>query len=476
MYEELGLYIDGEFIRGGGRREQDVLNPANDEVLGRLPHASTEDLDRALAAAQRAFESWRRTSPMERSAILRKVAELARERADAIGRNITLDQGKPLAEAVGEVTGCAEHAEWHAEECRRIYGRVIPARVEGVRQLVVREPIGVCAAFTPWNFPFNQAIRKIVAAIGAGCTIIVKGPEDAPSAVVALARLFHDAGLPAGCLNVVWGVPHEVSDYLIRSPIVRKISFTGSVPVGKQLAALAGSLMKRCTMELGGHSPVIVCADGDIVRAAKLVAALKFRNAGQVCVAPSRVYVERAAYERFLETFVAAAEKLKIGDGLEAGTRMGPLAHQRRVGSMTEFVDDARERGAVAVTGGARIGERGNFFAPTVLTEVPDDALVMTSEPFGPVVPIVRFDSLEEALTRANRLPYGLASYAFTSSIRNAHIISTGLEAGMVNINHFGIALAETPFGGIKDSGYGSEGGTETFDGYLNTKFITQMA
>ncbi len=476
MYEELGLYIDGEFISGGGRREQDVLNPANDEVLGKLPHASTEDLDRALSAAQRAFESWRKTSPLERSAILRKVAELARERAEAIGRNITLDQGKPLAEAVREVSGCAEHAEWHAEECRRIYGRVIPARVEGVRQLVVREPIGVCAAFTPWNFPFNQAIRKIVAALGAGCTIIVKGPEDAPSAVVALARLFHDAGLPAGCLNVVWGVPHEVSDYLIRSPIVRKISFTGSVPVGKQLAALAGSLMKRCTMELGGHSPVIVCEDGDIVRAAKVVAALKFSNAGQVCVSPSRVYVERAAYERFVETFVAAAEKLKVGDGLAPDTRMGPLAHQRRVGSMTEFVEDARERGAVAVTGGARIGEVGNFFAPTVLTEVPDDALVMTSEPFGPVVPIVRFDSLDEALARANRLPYGLASYAFTGSIRNAHAISTGLEAGMVNINHFGMALAETPFGGIKDSGYGSEGGSETFDGYLNTKFITQMA
>ena len=476
MYEELGLYIDGEFIRGGGRREQDVLNPANDEVLGKLPHASTEDLDRALAAAQRAFESWRRTSPMERSAILRKVADLARQRADVIGRNITLDQGKPLAEAVGEVKGCAEHADWHAEECRRIYGRVIPARVEGVRQLVVREPIGVCAAFTPWNFPFNQAIRKIVAALGAGCTIIVKGPEDAPSAVVALARLFHDAGLPAGCLNIVWGVPHEVSDYLIRSPIVRKISFTGSVPVGKQLAALAGSLMKRCTMELGGHSPVIVCEDADIVRAAKIVASLKFRNAGQVCVSPSRVYVARPAYERFVETFVAAAEKLKVGDGLESDTRMGPLAHQRRVGSMTEFVEDARERGAVAVTGGARIGERGNFFAPTVLIEVPDDAMVMTSEPFGPVVPIVRFDSLDEALTRANRLPYGLASYAFTSSIRNAHAISSGLEAGMVSINHSGIALAETPFGGIKDSGYGSEGGSETFDGYLNTKFITQMA
>ena len=476
MYEELGLYIDGEFIRGGGRREQDVLNPANDEVLGKLPHASTEDLDRALAAAQRAFESWRKTSPLERSAILRKVAELARERADAIGRNITLDQGKPLAEAVREVSGCAEHAEWHAEECRRIYGRVIPPRVEGVRQLVVREPIGVCAAFTPWNFPFNQAIRKIVAALGAGCTIIVKGPEDSPSAVVALARLFHDAGLPPGCLNLVWGVPHEVSDYLIRSPIVRKISFTGSVPVGKQLAALAGSLMKRCTMELGGHSPVIVCGDAEIERAAKVVAAMKFSNAGQVCVAPSRIYVERPAYDKFLETFVAAARKIKVGDGLASDTRMGPLAHRRRVGSMTEFVEDARERGAVAVAGGERIGERGNFFAPTVLTEVPDDAMVMTSEPFGPVVPIVSFDSLDEALARANRLPYGLASYAFTTSIRNAHAISTGLEAGMVNINHFGMALAETPFGGIKDSGYGSEGGSETFDGYLNTKFITQMS
>ncbi len=476
MYEELGLYIDGEFIRGGGRREQDVLNPATDEVLGKLPHASTEDLDRALAAAQRAFETWRKTSPLERSAILRKVGTLTRERAEAIGRNITLDQGKPLAEAIGEVTTCAEHADWHAEECRRIYGRVIPPRLDGVRQLVVREPIGVCAAFTPWNFPFNQAIRKIVAALGAGCTIIVKGPEDAPSAVVALARLFHDAGLPAGCLNVVWGVPHEVSEYLIHSPIVRKISFTGSVPVGKQLAALAGSLMKRCTMELGGHSPVIVCDDADLERSAKMVAALKFRNAGQVCVSPSRIYVGKPAYERFVETFVAAAEKIKVGDGTDPATRMGPLAHARRVTSMGEFVGDASERGATVLTGGARIGERGNFFAPTVLAEVPDDAMVMTSEPFGPVIPVTRFDSLEEALARANRLPYGLASYAFTTSLRNAHLISNGLEAGMVNINHFGMALAETPFGGIKDSGYGSEGGTETFDGYLNTKFITQMA
>ncbi|HET7096025.1 MAG TPA: aldehyde dehydrogenase family protein, partial [Casimicrobiaceae bacterium] len=258
MYETLALYIDGEFISGGGRREQEVHNPATGEVIGRLPHATTEDLDRALAAGQRAFETWRNVSPMEKSRILRKVGELTRERADAVARNITLDQGKPLAESKGEVTRCADHCDWHAEECRRIYGRVIPPRLPNIRQMVLREPIGVCAAFTPWNFPYNQAIRKIAAAVGAGCTIIIKGPEDTPSAVVAIARMFHEAGLPKGVLNVVWGVPSEISQYLIRSPIVRKVSFTGSVAVGKQLASLAGAQMKRVTMELGGHSPVIV--------------------------------------------------------------------------------------------------------------------------------------------------------------------------------------------------------------------------
>ena len=283
MYPTLTLYIDGQFITAQGRKEQDVLNPATNQVIAKLPHATTEDLQRAVASAQRAFETWRKTSPLDRAKVLRKVAELARERAPEIGRNITLDQGKPLAEAVGEVMFCAEHAEWHAEECRRIYGRVIPSRQEGVRQLVLREPIGVCAAFSPWNFPFNQAIRKITAALGAGCTMVIKGPEDAPSAVVAIAQLFHDAGLPPGCLNVVWGVPHEVSDFLIRHPAVRKISFTGSVAVGKQLAGLAGSLMKRCTMELGGHAPVVVCDDADVEAAADMLVPFKFRNAGQVC-------------------------------------------------------------------------------------------------------------------------------------------------------------------------------------------------
>ena len=475
MYPPLSLYINGQFITAQGRKEQDVLNPATNQVIGKLPHATTEDLQLAVTSAQRAFETWRKTSPLDRSKVLRKVAELARERANDIGRNITLDQGKPLAEAVGEVMFCAEHAEWHAEEARRIYGRVIPPRQDGVRQLVLREPIGVCAAFSPWNFPFNQAIRKITAALGAGCTMVIKGPEDAPSAVVAIAQLFHDAGLPPGCLNVVWGVPHEVSDFLIRHPAVRKISFTGSVAVGKQLAGLAGSLMKRCTMELGGHAPVVVCDDADVEAAADMLVPFKFRNAGQVCISPTRFYVQEGAYDKFVARFLAKLEKVKVGDGLLKETRMGPLAQARRVTAMAGFIADAHQRGATVLVGGSAMGGDGNFFAPTVITDLPEDSKLMTEEPFGPVAGIVRFKTIDEVLKRANSLPFGLASYVFTGGTKNASALSNGLEAGMVSINHFGMALAETPFGGIKDSGYGSEGGLETFDGYLNTKFVTQM-
>ncbi len=475
MYEQLALYIDGEFISGEGRRTQDVINPATLEVLGQLPHATEADLDRALAAAQRAFESWKKTSPMERSTILRKVATMSRERAKEIGRNMTLDQGKPLAEAVGEVSSCAEHADWHAEECRRIYGRVIQPRNSDVRQFVVREPIGVCAAFTPWNFPYNQAIRKIAAALGAGCTVVLKGPEDSPSAVMAIARMFHEAGLPKGCLNIVWGEPAKISDYLIRSPIVRKVSFTGSVPVGKQLAALAGAHMKRVTMELGGHSPVLVFDDADIDRAAEMLARFKLRNAGQVCVSPTRFYVQNGAYEQFLARFTEVLKSIKVGDGMEAGTEMGPLAHERRVPAMSAFVEDAKKHGGKVVLGGGPLDRKGFFFAPTIVTDIPDDSMLMTEEPFGPVAPIVRFTDTDEVLRRANSLPFGLSSYVFTNSLKTATKVSNGLEAGMVNINHFGSALAETPFGGIKDSGIGSEGGQETFDGYLVTKFITQI-
>jgi succinate-semialdehyde dehydrogenase/glutarate-semialdehyde dehydrogenase len=475
MYEKLVLYIDGKFIETEGRKTEPVFNPASGEIIGQLPHATREDLDRALSAAQRAFETWKKTSPVERSVILRRVAELARERADAIGRNITLDQGKPLAESIGEVNVCAEHAEWHAEECRRIYGRVIAPRRPDVRQFVLREPVGVCAAFTPWNFPFNQAIRKMVAALGSGCTLILKGPESAPSAVVALARLFHDAGLPAGCLNIVWGVPHEISEYLIKSPIVRKVSFTGSIAVGKQLASLAGAHMKRGTWELGGHSPVLVFDDANVDQAATMLAKLKIRNAGQVCVSPSRFYIQSKIYDRFADRFTKTISSISVGNGLEKATQMGPLAHARRVDMMEAFMEDARAHGGEVVLGGTRLKSSGFFFPPTVVTGLPDNAKLMTDEPFGPIAPLVPFTDPEDAIRRANSLPYGLSSYVFTESLKTATYAANALEAGMVNINHFGSALSETPFGGVKDSGIGSEGGTETFDGYLVTKFVTHI-
>ncbi len=475
MYQQLSLYINGTFISGEGRKMQNVINPATQEVLGQLPHASEADLDMALHSAEKAFATWKKSSPMDRSAILRKVAQLTRDRANDIARNMTLDMGKPLAESLGEVVSCADHADWHAEECRRIYGRVIPPRNPDVRQLVLREPIGVCVAFTPWNFPYNQAIRKICAAIGAGCTIILKGPEDAPSAVMAIAQMFHDAGLPPGVLNIVWGAPDKVSDYLIRSPISRKVSFTGSVPIGKQLAALAGAHMKRVTMELGGHSPVLVFDDADVERAATMLAKFKVRNAGQVCVSPTRFYVQSKAYDKFLAKFVDVLKNIKVGNGLEEGVEMGPLAHERRVPAISKFVEDARQRGADVVLGGDPMGGKGFFFPPTVITGLKDDSMLMTQEPFGPIAPVVPFTDADEVILRANSLPFGLSSYVFTNSLQTATKVSNALESGMVNINHFGSALPETPFGGIKDSGIGSEGGLETFDGYLVTKFVTHI-
>jgi len=476
MYRKLSLYIGGEFLGPEGRTGQDVINPATEQVIGHLPHASDADLQAALNAADHAFASWRRSSPIERSKILRRVASLMRERAEEIARCMTLDQGKPLSQALSELAGCAEHAEWHAEECRRIYGRIVPARRPDVRNMVIREPVGVCVAFTPWNFPMNQAIRKVSAAIGAGCTMILKGPEDTPSAVVALAELFHDAGLPPGVLNVVWGIPEHVSTTLINSPVVRKISFTGSVPVGKKLAAMAGANMQRATMELGGHSPVIVFDDApDIDKAAEMLVQAKLRNAGQVCVSPTRFYVQRNIHDRFVARFAEVMSGMRLGSGLDAETDMGPLVHERRISAMQSFVDDVEARGGEILLGGSRLDRKGYFYAPTIAINLPDDARLMHEEPFGPIAPVTSFDDVDEVIQRANSLPFGLAAYVFTGSIARAHKVSSEIEAGMVNINYFGMGLSELPFGGIKDSGIGSEGGTETFDGYLTTKLITQI-
>jgi succinate-semialdehyde dehydrogenase/glutarate-semialdehyde dehydrogenase len=474
MYRDVLLHIGGEWRAARAGRTFDVLNPATGDAIGTCAFAETADLDDALAAATQGFADWRRQSAHARAGVLMKAAELLRARAEDVARLMVLEQGKPLAEARIEVQLSADVIQWFAGEAARIYGRVIPARADHVHQLSLREPVGVVAAFTPWNFPVSQATRKSAAALAAGCAVILKGPEETPACCAELVRAFADAGLPAGALNLVYGHPPDISGYLVPHPQVRKISFTGSTAVGKQLAALAGAHMKRATMELGGHAPAIVCADADLDTAVRVLAAGKFRNAGQVCIAPTRFMVEQSVYQPFLERFAAAAEALRLGSGLDPDTTMGPLANPRRLDAMEAFVADARDKSGRVVTGGARRGNRGWFYAPTVVSDLPPDARLLNEEPFGPVALIAPFETLDAAITEANRLPYGLAAYAYTRSQRAAARLAGEIESGMVSINHHGLGLPETPFGGVKDSGYGSEGGAEGIEPYLNVKFVSQ--
>ena len=475
MYTSLEHYIDGNWVKASGAKSQEVMNPATSKPIGELTHASRGDLDKALAAADKGFKTWRKVSAYERGKILRKAADLVRARADEIAKVLTQEQGKVFMEAKLEVQSAGDILDWYAAEGQRAYGRVIPARADGVRNLVIMEPIGPVAAFTPWNFPVTQAVRKIAAALAAGCSIIIKCPEETPGSPIGLVKALHDAGLPPGVLNLVYGVPAEISEYLIPHPIIRKVSFTGSVPVGKHLNALAASHMKRATMELGGHAPVLVFDDADVEGAAKLMGAFKYRNAGQVCVSPTRFFVHDKVYDNFVGKFIDIARKTKVGDGMAADTRMGPLANPRRVNAIEAFVTDAQEKGAKVETGGKRIGNQGNFFEPTVLTDVPENARIMSEEPFGPVAVMLRFKETDDVLDRANKLPFGLASYAFTKDAKVATKVADALESGMVTINHFGIALPETPFGGVKDSGFGHEGGTEGLQVYLQSKFVSHL-
>jgi succinate-semialdehyde dehydrogenase/glutarate-semialdehyde dehydrogenase len=474
MYAKLELYIDGQWLNGEGRAGEDVINPATEKPLAHLPHASTADLDRALEAAKKGFAAWRATSAYDRAKIIRKAADLMRERHDAISKILVQEQGKAYPEARAEVITSADIIEWYAEEGRRAYGRVVPGRGK-VRQIVVQEPVGIVAAFTPWNFPTLTPARKIGGALAAGCSLIIKASEETPGSCVELVRCFADAGLPAGVLNLVFGVPAKISEHLIAKDAVRKISFTGSIPVGKHLAVLAAKGMKRATMELGGHSPVVVFADADPEKSADTIAAFKYRNAGQVCISPTRFYVQEQVYARFLARFTEYAKSLKLGDGLEKGVTMGPLANARRIDAMETFVNDAKDRGGKIVTGGARHGNQGYFFEPTVITDVPDDSKIMTQEPFGPVAPVVTFKTLDEVVERANSLPFGLAAYTFTGSAQTANMMGDALQSGMVGVNSIAVSTPETPFGGVKESGYGSEGGIEGLQAYLSTKFISQM-
>jgi succinate-semialdehyde dehydrogenase/glutarate-semialdehyde dehydrogenase len=473
--DTLPHYINGAWAQPTSGDYQDVINPSTNMPIGKLGHASKADLDKAIAAARSGFNTWRRVSAFERSKILRKAADLVRARVEQIATILTFEQGKLLAEAKLEVMGSADVIEWFAEEGRRAYGRIIPARADGVRNMVMMEPVGPVAGFSPWNFPVLQAARKISGALAAGCSIIIKCPEETPGSPIEFVKCFEEAGVSAGVINLVYGVPAVISEYLISSPAIRKISFTGSVPVGKHLASLAGQHMKRTTMELGGHAPVLVFDDAETDGVATLLAGMKYRNAGQVCVSPTRFFVQEKSYDKFVAKFTDLARGTTVGDGFDPNSKMGPLANPRRVNALEATLLDAQEKGAKVETGGKRVGNSGNFFEPTVLTNVPADARIMHEEPFGPIAVMLRFKDADEVLERANSLPFGLASYAFTKDAKTATKVSDGLDHGMVSINHFGIALPETPFGGVKDSGYGHEGGVEGLNAYLRTKFVSHL-
>jgi succinate-semialdehyde dehydrogenase / glutarate-semialdehyde dehydrogenase len=471
-YPDLQLFIRGEWKSMDG---QPVINPADESVIGTVPHAGRAELDAALAAATEGFRVWRNTSAAKRADIILRAARLIRERVEDMAVAMTLEQGKPVAEARLEVLRGCDIVEWDATEGRRVYGRVIPGE-PGMRHTVLRQPVGVVAAFSPWNFPLASPARKVAGALSAGCSIILKASEETPAGAVQLVRAFNDAGVPPGVVNLVFGTPSEISEYLIPQAAVRLVTFTGSIAVGKRLAAMAGGHMKPAIMELGGHAPVIVCEDVDPIKTAATSVLGKTRNAGQVCVSPTRFFVHTAIYERFATAFAEKAAAVKVGDGLDPANQMGPLANPRRLEAMDAFVADAKAKGARLLAGGARLGNRGYFFPLTILADVPEDARAMREEPFGPLALLSPVRTLDEAIERANALPYGLAAYGFTHSASNAERLAEGVEAGNISINHFVASIAETPFGGVKESGFGREGGTEGLQCYTVAKNVSHLA
>jgi succinate-semialdehyde dehydrogenase / glutarate-semialdehyde dehydrogenase len=472
QYPKLQMLINGKWR--DTKDHEPVLNPAEETVIGQLPMATRQDLDDALEAAQAGFRAWRATSPAKRAEILLNGARLVRERVDEHAYAITLEQGKPLAQSKSEILRGCEIIEWDATEGRRVYGRIIPSE-PGMRHTVLRQPVGIVAAFSPWNFPMSSPARKIAGALSAGCSIIIKASEETPAGAMLLAKALTDGGLPPGALNLIFGNPAEISDYLIPKPQVRLITFTGSIPVGKRLTTLAGQHMKPVIMELGGHAPVLVCEDADPVAAGTTCAIGKSRNSGQVCTAPTRFFVHDKIYREFSDAIARKANAIKEGNGLDPASDMGPLANRRRLEAMEMFVEDAAAKGAKILAGGRRIGDRGYHFQLTVLGDIPIEARAMSEEPFGPLALVHRVRSLDEAIEKANSLPFGLAGYAFTRSAATAHRLSEEVEVGNLGINHFVASVAETPFGGVKESGFGREGGTEGLECYTVTKNVSHL-
>jgi succinate-semialdehyde dehydrogenase/glutarate-semialdehyde dehydrogenase len=473
-YEKLELLINGKWKMGSENKAEPVINPATNEVIGDLPHASKKDLDEALESNLKAFKLWKKESPLNRQKIIENACRNLESKFDQVATNLTIEMGKPIAEAKGELAVGLDVLRWYGEEGKRAYGRIVPSRMSNMSQTVIKEPIGPVIAFVAWNFPVMNVVRKIGGALAAGCTITIKPSEETPGTAIAIGRAFMDAGLPPGVLNIVFGVPSEVSEHLCGSKIPRKLSFTGSIPVGKHLQKLAADNMIRCTMELGGHSPLMVFDDTDIDMAAKISVAGKFRNAGQVCVSPTRFLVQDTVKEQFIRAVINETNKIKVGNGLDDGINMGPLIAERRIDIMKDFVNDAVENGANIEMGGNRMNLEGSFFAPTILTNVSDNTKIMNEEPFGPLLPIDTFNSVDEVIDRANRLDFGLASYAFSNDPKIVSFLKSEIQAGLLAVNSTVVSTPETPFGGIKQSGYGSEGGIEGLDAFLVTRFISE--
>ena len=474
-YPQLQMLIAGEWTNGTSGVTENVICPADGTVLGELPHASKEDLDDALNSSLEGFNKWRSETPLNRQSILEKAAKILEREFDKNSENLTREMGKPLAEAKIEMQVAIDLLRWYGEEGKRVYGRIIPSRIPNMEHEARKVPVGPVLAFVAWNFPATNVMRKVAGALAAGCSITIKPSEETPATAIAIGKALMEAGLPAGALNIVFGVPSEVSEHLLASPIPRKLSFTGSVPVGIHLQKLAAQNLIRCTMELGGHSPVMIFKDADIEAAVKHCAAGKFRNAGQVCISPTRFFIEEPVYDEFIKSFKSHVEAINVGDGLDSKSTMGPLVADRRLEVMEDFISDAISSGGEVISGGGRGQSPGSFFEPTLIRDVPDTAKIMIEEPFGPVAPSASFSSIDEIIERANSLPFGLASYAFTSNPRTSQILKSEIESGMLAINSMHIHSVETPFGGLKHSGYGYEGSIEGLEAFLVTKYSSEI-
>ncbi|SVB10516.1 uncharacterized protein METZ01_LOCUS163370 [marine metagenome] len=473
MYSKFGQFIEGKWQSSANKETYDVINPATEEIIGKASKAAPSDVEKALKSAEKGFEIWKKTPSWKRASIIRKIADLIRKKKEVLAKWLTLEVGKPLTEGLGEVSGAADIFEWNAEETKRIYGQTVESRFENTRMHVYYQPVGVVAALVPWNFPIVLASRKISTALAAGCSVICKPDVITPGCVMEMMDIMNEAGVPAGVVNLLSGDPASISSQLISSDIVKKVSITGSTRVGKLILKQAADKVQRVTMELSGHAPFIVFDDVDIQKVAEMAIAAKFRNNGQVCISPSRFYIHENKKDEFTKSFVEKTKKLKIGNGLDKGVQLGPMTTKKRLNEIEELVEKTKQEGAQILCGGKRPAgfNKGYFYEPTVFDNVKDNFTIMKQEAFGPLVPITTFKDYDEVIERANNHELGLASYVYTNSMEKAHKTSELMETGVVAVNTPIVAVAETPFGGIKQTGYGREGGSMGIKDYLNVKY-----